>query len=80
MYWVLLPLALIGVVLLLPRRARVWPLLSTAVVVALTTALTYGQQRFRIAAESSLIILAAVSVAAVVGTRHRRSTKTMERT
>jgi len=80
MYWVLLPLALIGAVLLVRRRARVWPLLSTAVVVALTTALTYGQQRFRIADEPSLVVLAAVSVAAVVGSRHRRPTKTTERT
>jgi hypothetical protein len=76
---VLLPLALVGVVLLLRRRARVWPLLSTAVVVALTTALTYGQQRFRVADEPSLVVLAAVSVAAVVGAR-RRPPKTTERT
>jgi hypothetical protein len=80
LYWMLLPVALIGVVLLVRRRARVWPLLSTAVVVALTTALTYGQQRLRIAAEPSLVVLAAVSVAAVVAIRHRRSTKTTERT
>jgi 4-amino-4-deoxy-L-arabinose transferase-like glycosyltransferase len=79
MYWVLLPLAVVGAVLLLRRRARIWPLLSTAVVVAFTTALTYGQQRFRIADEPSLIVLAAVSVAAVAGHR-RRPTKTTETT
>ncbi len=78
MYWVLLPLAVLGVVLLYRRRVRVWPLLSTAVVVALTTALTYGQQRFRVAAEPSLVVLAAVSVAAVAGRRRRAgSTETM---
>jgi Dolichyl-phosphate-mannose-protein mannosyltransferase len=71
MYWVLLPFAVAGAVLLLRRRARVWPLLSTAVVVVLTTALTYGQQRFRIADEPSLVVLAAVSVVAVVGRHHR---------
>jgi 4-amino-4-deoxy-L-arabinose transferase-like glycosyltransferase len=71
MYWVLLPLALAGAFLLFRRRVRVWPLLSTVVVVALTTALTYGQQRFRVAAEPSLVVLAAVSVAAVVGYRRR---------
>jgi 4-amino-4-deoxy-L-arabinose transferase-like glycosyltransferase len=70
MYWAILPLALVGAVLLFRRRVRVWPLLSTAVVVALTTALTYGQQRFRVAAEPSVVVLAAVSVAAVV--RRRR--------
>ena len=71
MYWVLLPLAAVGVVLLIRRRVRVWPLLSAGVVVALTTALTYGQQRFRVAAEPSLVVLAAVSAAAVVGYRRR---------
>jgi 4-amino-4-deoxy-L-arabinose transferase-like glycosyltransferase len=75
MYWVLLPFAVAGAVLLLRRRARVWPLLSTAVVVVLTTALTYGQQRFRIADEPSLVVLAAVSVVAVVGHRRRRPTE-----
>jgi Dolichyl-phosphate-mannose-protein mannosyltransferase len=74
-YWVLLPLAVAGAILLLRRRIRVWPLLSTAVVVVLTTALTYGQQRFRIADEPSLIVLAAVSVAAVAGGRRRRTTE-----
>jgi 4-amino-4-deoxy-L-arabinose transferase-like glycosyltransferase len=69
MYWVLLPLAVAGAFLLFRRRVRVWPLLSTVVVVAVTTALTYGQQRFRVAAEPSLVVLAAVSVAAVVGRR-----------
>ena len=71
MYWVLLPLAVVGAVLLYRRRARVWPLLSAGVVVVLTTALTYGQQRFRVAAEPSVVVLAAVSVAAVVGYRRR---------
>lgn len=79
MYWVLLPFAVLGVVLLYRRRVRVWPLLSTAVVVALTTALTYGQQRFRVAAEPSLVVLAAVSVAAVAG-RRRRAGSTESRT
>jgi hypothetical protein len=65
MYWVLLPLALAGVVLVARRRrARLWPLLSTGVLVSLTTVVTYGQQRFRIAAEPALIVLAAVTVVA----------------
>jgi Dolichyl-phosphate-mannose-protein mannosyltransferase len=75
MYWVLLPLAVAGTVLLVRRRARVWPLLSTAVVVSVTTALTYGQQRFRIAAEPAIVVLAAVAVGAVVT---RRRTQPME--
>jgi hypothetical protein len=59
---------------------RVWPLLSTAVVVALTTALTYGQQRFRVAAEPSLVVLAAVSVAAVGGRRRVESSTESRKT
>jgi 4-amino-4-deoxy-L-arabinose transferase-like glycosyltransferase len=76
MYWVLLPLAVAGTVLLVRRRARVWPLLSTAVVVSVTTALTYGQQRFRIAAEPAIVVLAAVAVGAVVTRRRTRPTET----
>jgi 4-amino-4-deoxy-L-arabinose transferase-like glycosyltransferase len=69
MYWVLLPLAVVGVFVLVRRRVRVWPLLSTAVVVVITTALTYGQQRFRSAAEPAIVVLAAVTVAAVITRR-----------
>jgi hypothetical protein len=65
MYWVMLPLAVIGAVILVRRRVRVWPLLSTVVVVSVTTALTYGQQRFRSAAEPAIVVLAAVSLVAV---------------
>jgi hypothetical protein len=49
----------------LRRRGRVWPLLSTAVVVSVTTALTYGQQRFRNVAGPAIVVLAAVTLAAI---------------
>jgi len=65
MYWVLLPLAVIGAVVLVRRPVRIWPLLSTAVVVSITTALTYGQQRFRSGAEPAIVVLAAVSLVAL---------------
>jgi fluoride ion exporter CrcB/FEX len=72
MYWVLLPLALVGFVLVARRRrARVWPLLSTGVLVSLTTVATYGQQRFRAADEPALVVLAAVTIVAGA-TRRRR--------
>jgi 4-amino-4-deoxy-L-arabinose transferase-like glycosyltransferase len=71
MYWGLLPLAVGGAVVMIRRRTRVWPLLSTAVVVSITTVLTYGQQRFRIAAEPAIVVLAAVTLV-TVGDRLRR--------
>jgi hypothetical protein len=44
--------------------------------VVLTTALTYGQQRFRTAAEPAIVVLAAVTVVAIAGYRRGRSTTT----
>ena len=77
MYWALLPLAVAGTVLLVRRKQRVWPLLSTAVLVSITTMLTYGQQRFRAAAEPAIVVLAAVAVVAIVGAvRSRRAAAT----
>jgi 4-amino-4-deoxy-L-arabinose transferase-like glycosyltransferase len=75
MYWVLLPLAVAGAVVLVRRRIRVWPLLSAAVVVSVTTALTYGQQRFRTATEPAILVLAAVSLVALAGRRRPRPTE-----
>ena len=43
------------------RRALLWPLLATVVTVTIVSALTYGQQRFRIAAEPAILVLAAVA-------------------
>jgi hypothetical protein len=65
MYWVLLPLAVAGVVVLIRRRVPVWPLNTTAITVSIVVTLTYGQQRFRIAAEPALLVLAAVAVVAI---------------
>lgn len=67
MYWVLLPLAVVGAVLVARRRStRLWPLLSTGVLVSATTIVTYGQQRFRVAAEPALVVLAAVTIVVAV--------------
>jgi 4-amino-4-deoxy-L-arabinose transferase-like glycosyltransferase len=59
--WILLPFAIYGVVLLARRRVPIWPLVSTAVTVVIMAALTYGQQRFRVAAEPAIIVGAAVA-------------------
>jgi uncharacterized membrane protein YjgN (DUF898 family) len=61
MYWVMAPLAIVGAVLVHRARRPIWPLLATAVSVVIVAALTYGQQRFRIAAEPAICVLAAAS-------------------
>jgi 4-amino-4-deoxy-L-arabinose transferase-like glycosyltransferase len=75
MYWVLAPLAIAGAVLLRRRRRLLWPLVATAVTVTITAASTYGQQRFRIAAEPAILVLAAVTLVQISGslTRRRRA-------
>lgn len=65
-YLALLPLAVIGAVLLRRRRRLLWPLLSTAVIVTLTSALFYGIVRFRIPAEVAIVVLAAVTIDAAI--------------
>ncbi len=66
MYWMLLPFAVVGAVLLVRKGWReVWPLLSTIVLVSITAISTYGQQRFRIAAEPAIVVLAAVAAIAL---------------
>lgn len=74
MYWVLLPLAVAGgLILARSRRARLWPLLATVVLVSLTTVVTYGQQRFRIAAEPAIVVLGAVAIVSLVRRMRRAS-------
>lgn len=58
--------AVAGAVVLRRRRTPVWPLLGTAVMVTLTAAALYGLTRFRVPAEVSLVVLAAVAVDAVL--------------
>lgn len=75
MWWALAPLAVAGAVVALRRRAPVWPLLATYLSVVATTALTYGNQRFRVAAEPATVVLAAVALVALSdGLRRRGST------
>jgi len=63
-YYPMLALAIGGVVVLIRRRASVWPLVVPAVVVTAGTLLAYGQTRFRVPAEPSIVILAAIALVA----------------
>jgi 4-amino-4-deoxy-L-arabinose transferase-like glycosyltransferase len=77
MYWFLAPLAIVGAVMLRRRKRLIAPLVATAVTVTIGAALTYGQQRFRIAAEPAILVLAAVPLAALA--RAARNYVTAER-
>jgi hypothetical protein len=66
-------LAIVGAVALRRRRTvPLFPLTATPAIVLVTMLVTYGLTRFRFAAETSLIVLAAVAIdAAVVRVRSR---------
>lgn len=48
MYFVLIPIAVGGAIMLRSRHVRLWPVLAPVAIVALVTALFYGQTRFRV--------------------------------
>lgn len=73
MYWVLAPLAIAGLVLLIRRRATVWPLVAALITVTVSTIITYGTQRFRITAEPAILVLAAAAIVAVAGRLQSRA-------
>lgn len=64
-YYPLLAFAIGGIVVLRRRRTRQWPLLMPPLIVTVGTVLAYGQTRFRVPAEPSLVVLAAVAIAAL---------------
>jgi uncharacterized membrane protein YfcA len=75
-YYPTLLLAIVGGVELWRRRRRVWwVLVVPAIAVTIGVALTYGQTRFRAAAEPSLALFAAVGIVtllrALTGTGER---------
>ncbi|MFZ0664367.1 MAG: glycosyltransferase family 39 protein [Acidimicrobiales bacterium] len=63
-YYLLLPFAVAGLVILRRRSVKVWPLLVSAVAVTLIAAVSYGLVRFRAEFEVSLVVLAGVGIVA----------------
>jgi hypothetical protein len=62
-YYPLAALALVGGWYLRRRRqGMLWPLLVPAIAATVGVAVTYGQTRFRAAAEPTIVILAAVAL------------------
>jgi hypothetical protein len=67
-WWLLVPWAIAGAVLLRRRREpALLVLLAPIALVLLVAATSYGSTRFRFAAEPGLVVLGAVAVDAVVG-------------
>jgi 4-amino-4-deoxy-L-arabinose transferase-like glycosyltransferase len=78
-FWVLVPCAVVGAVRLRRRRVPITPLVSQFVVVAVTAAAIYGLVRFRVPAEVSLVVLAAVAVDGWLGGRSEPAEATASR-
>jgi hypothetical protein len=71
-FFVLLPLAVYGVLLLRRRGVPVWILTTPVITVTLTTLVAYGSVRFRHSAELPLVVLAAVALDALTRQHRRR--------
>jgi len=69
-FWVLVPFAVWGGVLLRRRKVPLTPLVAQFVIVTITAAAIYGLVRFRVPAEVSLVVLAAVAFDHVWTRRH----------
>jgi 4-amino-4-deoxy-L-arabinose transferase-like glycosyltransferase len=67
LYFVLLPLAAYGIVLLRRRRVPLLIVLAPFLTVTATVLLAYGQIRFRHSAELSLVVLTAVALDRLLG-------------
>jgi hypothetical protein len=61
---VMAPVAVAGAVVLRRRGGELWPLLTPIVVVVVISVTTYGNQRFRVAAEPSAAVFAAYGIVA----------------
>ena len=72
-FFVLVPLAVAGALVLRRRRVAVWILLTPFIVVSFTALTTYGNQRFREPADLALVVLAAVAIDALL--RGRRTSR-----
>ena len=66
LYWLLVPVAVVGAVVLRRRRVALWPLLAFVVIVAAAVALAYGNTRYRAPTEVPLVVLGAVGVDAML--------------
>ncbi len=72
-FYVLVPLAVVGAVVLRRRRALLFPLVALVVLSSVTALLAYGDARFRVEGDVALALLAAVALDALWSFLARRS-------
>lgn len=65
-FWLLLPFAIAGLVMLRRRREPLWILLTPIVLVTIASVIGYGTPRFRHAAEIPLLVFGGVAVTRVL--------------
>jgi 4-amino-4-deoxy-L-arabinose transferase-like glycosyltransferase len=65
-FWLLLPLAAYGCLLLRRARAFQWPLVAPLVITLLTVTVAYGEPRYHTPADLGLVVLAGVALARLV--------------
>jgi len=63
-YYLLMPFAIVGVVVLRRRRVPILPLLSVAVIATIAAAVTFGVTRYRAPAEVAIVVAAGVGASA----------------
>jgi 4-amino-4-deoxy-L-arabinose transferase-like glycosyltransferase len=68
-FWALVPFAIAGGIWLRRRRMRIWLLFAPVWVILISAAVFYGNPRFRVPAEPTVVVLAAVGIAALGGRR-----------
>jgi hypothetical protein len=66
MLWALGLIGVGGIVVLLRRRAAVWPLLATPLALSIASAFIYGTTRFRAVGEPSVVLLSAAALGALL--------------
>jgi hypothetical protein len=76
-YYLLVPMAVGGMVVMRRAKVTLVPFLGPVVMVTWTAAITFGVTRYRVAAEIVIVVLAAMALEVIVD-RHRSRTATSE--
>jgi 4-amino-4-deoxy-L-arabinose transferase-like glycosyltransferase len=79
LYFLLVPLAVYGFVVLRRRGTPVWILTAPLITVTATALLTYGSVRFRHSGELAIVVLAAVALDALLPSPDRREPRSAAR-
>ena len=69
-YYLLLPFAVLGLIVMRRRRVPIFPMIAIAVAVTITVALSFGITRYRAPVDAVLPVLAAVAIDALWRRRH----------